>query len=510
MLASKTDSGSRAGFCIKTSHSFSISPHKNIPPTTMHLLKITLILVTCAVLVSPSIAAEETNRPLNFVVILVDDMGWTDLTCQGSGYYETPNIDRLAAGGMRFTNGYAACAVCSPTRAAMMTGRYPARIGVTDWIRAKFQRGKSPKAIQRPEYKGGSKQSVLCPTNPYWMEHEEVTIPEALAPAGYTSCHVGKWHLGIEGYFPEKQGFAFNHGGCDLGQPPSYFDPFKNPRYDMPTLAPRKKGEYLTDREADEAVGFLRAHCEKPFFLYLAHYAVHTPIQAKSELVEKYQKKPKTNHKNATYAAMVESVDDATGRVLETLDELGLTERTIVVFTSDNGGLCGPTNNRPLRWGKGHAYEGGIRVPWIIRWPGVTKPGTVSDVPICTIDVLPTVLAAADVGLPSGQVIDGLDLRPTLEGGKLARNALYWHFPHYGGDQRRPYSIIRQDDWKLIRRYDTGTHELFNLADDLGEKNDLAKKMHDKVATLDEQLTKHLESVGAKLPKPNPTYRAEK
>jgi arylsulfatase A-like enzyme len=250
---------------------------------------------------TPVVAA--ALQPLSFVVILVDDLGWTDLSCQGSTYYETPHIDRLAATGMRFTNGYAACAVCSPTRAAMMTGRYPGRIGVTDWIRAKFQRGRATDDLKdRPEYEGGPKHSVLCPTNPFWMDREEITLAEALGPAGYTSCHIGKWHLGVDGYYPEQQGFAFNYGGCDLGQPPSYFDPYENRRYDLPTLAPRKQGEYLTDREADEAVGFLRAHRDQPFFLYLAHYAVHTPIQAKKSVTAKYDAKPKTNHKNATYA----------------------------------------------------------------------------------------------------------------------------------------------------------------------------------------------------------------
>ena len=413
-----------------------------------------------------------------------------------------------------FTNGYAACAVCSPTRAAMMTGRYPGRIGVTDWMRTKFQQGKEMEDLKgRPEYEGGPRHRVLCPTNPFWMDREEITLAEALGPAGYTSCHIGKWHLGVEGYYPEQQGFAFNYGGCDLGQPPSYFDPYENRRYDLPTLAPRKQGEYLTDREADEAVGFLRAHRDQPFFLYLAHYAVHTPIQAKKSVTAKYDAKPKTNHKNATYAAMIESVDDATGRVLETLDSVGLSDRTVVIFTSDNGGLSsfprmdGPTDNTPLRWGKGHAYEGGIRVPWIIRWPGVTQSGTTCDEPICTIDVFPTLLAAAGIAPLPDRPIDGVDLRPILDGdGALDRDALYWHFPHFGGDQRRPYSIIRQGDWKLIRRYDTDTRELYNLANDLREKHDLASAMPEKVDELDRALSDHLRSVGAKLPKPNPDY----
>lgn len=479
-------------------------------PTNLFALAAIAVVLSCS---SSASLADDADRPLNFVVVLVDDLGWTDLSCQGSTYYETPRIDRLATQGMRFTNGYAACAVCSPTRAALLTGRYPARIGVTDWIRAKFQWQGKVDPAHRPAYEGTPQQSVLCPTNPFWMELDEVTLAEALAPAGYTSCHVGKWHLGTEDYFPTRQGFALNYGGCDLGQPASYFDPYQKPRYGITTLPPRKKGEYLTDRLADEAVGFIRSHQDQPFFLYFAHYAVHTPLQAKKDLTQKYQAKPKSNHKNPVYAAMIQSVDEAVGQVLDVLDELDLTERTVVIFTSDNGGLSslpridGPTDNTPLRGGKGHAYEGGIRVPWIVRWPGVTRPGVTSDVPISTFDIFPTVLAAAGVDLPKERAVDGLDLRPVLAAEKsLDRDTLFWHYPHYGNDLRRPYSIVRQGDWKLIRRYDTQTHELYNLANDLAEKHDLAGELPAKANELEQRLSEHLKAVGAKLPKPNPEY----
>jgi len=305
-------------------------------------------------------AAEQ--RPPNFVLVLVDDLGWTDLGCQGSRYYETPNIDRLARQGMRFTSAYAACAVCSPTRAAVQTGRYPARVGVTDWIRARFQGGIiGPDGKNPTGYAGSSSRRLLCPKNALFMELDELTIAEALKPAGYVTCHIGKWHLGQQAHFPEKQGYDFNFGGCDLGQPPSYFDPYKSKRayYEIPNLPPRRPGEYLTDREADEAVSFIRAHREQPFFLNLCHYCVHTPLMGKKDVVAKYQSKPKTNHNNPVYAAMVESVDDCMGRILQTLDETGLAAQTLVIFTSDNGGLLGPTDNAPLRAGKGCPYEGG-------------------------------------------------------------------------------------------------------------------------------------------------------
>lgn len=452
------------------------------------------------------------DRPLNFVLVLVDDLGWTDLGCQGSTYYKTPNIDRLASEGMRFTDGYAACAVCSPTRAAVQTGRYPARLYVTDWIRSRFQGGQIPQDELNPclrpveQWKRGPK--LLCPPNALWMESNEVTIAEALKLAGYTTCYIGKWHLGTDPWYPTEQGYDANFGGCDYGQPPNYFDPFNQPnsrhpmlRNGIPHLPGRKQGEYLSDREADEAVTFIRQHQEEPFFLQLAHYAVHTPIQAKPDVTAQYEARPKSQHKNAKYAAMVESVDDAMGRVQKTLDELGLTDRTVIIFTSDNGGLLGPTNNSPLRSGKGYPYEGGIRVPWIIKWPGVTKPGSLSEEVVTSVDIFPTVLKAAGQRLPSDRVIDGHDLKPVLAGtGRLDRDAIYWHFPHYRHPPG-PYSIIREGPWKLIKWYE-GPVALFNLRDDLGEQNNLAPAMPQKVKELDRKLVHHLEQVKAKIPLP--------
>jgi len=457
-----------------------------------------------------SAAPAASKRKPNVVLILVDDLGWTDLTCFGSKYYETPNIDRLAAGGMKFTNGYAACAVCSPTRAAVMTGRYPARLGITDWIRARFQGGKIPADKKNPSGYVGS-GPVQCPRNALWMESEEVTIAEALKPAGYVSCHIGKWHLGPDDWYPERQGFDHNFGGCDYGQPPSYFDPYKNRRLaNIPTLKPRKKGEYLTDREGDEAVNFIRTNKDKPFFLYLANYAVHTPIQGKKDLIAKYKAKPRTNQKNPTYAAMVESVDDSVGKVMAVLDELKLAENTLVIFSSDNGGLLGPTNNKPLRSGKGYPYEGGIRVPYIFRRPGAIKAGSVCDTPVISVDFFPTICRAAGVALPTGREIDGEDITPLLtQSGKLKREAIYWHFPHFRGRGVPPYSIIRQGDWKLLKRYaGKPEFELFNLTKDLSEKKDLAPDMPEKVKELDAKLTAALKAQGAKIPRPNPNPKS--
>ena len=455
--------------------------------------------------------AGSNSEKLNFVLILVDDLGWTDLGCCGSGFYETPNIDRLATEGMRFTNAYAACAVCSPTRAAVMTGRYPARVGVTDWIRWSDFEGDwtDPNEKGPTEYVGGRKRKLLCPPNPYWMELEEVTIAEILKTAGYTCCHVGKWHLGHDAWYPEKQGFDFNVGGCNFGQPPSYFDPYRNKRITqgIPTLKPRQTGEYLTDRESDEASGFIRENRNKPFFLYMAHYAVHTPVQAKDEITSRYENKPRHGQKSAEYAAMIESVDQAVGRIMSALEENNIADRTVIIFTSDNGGLSKYTNNAPLRAGKGYPYEGGIRVPLIVRRPGGAK-GVVSGELVTSIDYLPTICELAGLKPPADRDIDGVSLVEHLKSGgtaKLPRDTIFWHFPHYR-DEIVPYSIVRDGPWKLIKHYEGNTYELFNLDDDISEKNDLAEKMPEKVRLLDGKLTVWLKKTGAKLPRPNPDY----
>jgi arylsulfatase A-like enzyme len=392
------------------------------------------------------------------------------------------------------------------------------RIGITDWIRPLAGQEWSEQRIRdRPEYTVDGKRKLLTPTRPRWMEHDEVTIAEVLKARGYATGFVGKWHLGPEAWFPESQGFDFNAGGCDLGHPPHYFDPYppEHHRTTFPNLPPREVGEYLTDREADEAVMFIRRHAGRPFFLYLCHYAVHSPLQAKADLIDRYRAKPAPpddGQNHPPYAAMVHSVDDAMGRILETLEELGVADNTLIVFTSDNGGATHfrATDNRPLRSGKGRPYEGGIRVPLIVRWPGRVEAGSMISTPVSTIDLLPTICAATGAPPPAGRRLDGVSLMPLVEqSGRIDRETLFWHFPHYWwGGRLTPYSVVRHGDWKLIRWYGNGADELYDLGADLGETADLAAGMPERSRELGSMLDAWLAETGAKLPRPNPGYQA--
>ena len=458
------------------------------------------------------------SRP-NVVLILVDDLGWTDLGCFGSSYYQTPNIDKLCREGMKFTDAYAACAVCSPTRAAILTGRSPARLGITDWIRPDVWAQHRPPLSRSVAGYADLGRKLLFPVNQPRLPKEEITLPEILKQQGYATCHIGKWHLGGEGFMPEDHGFDHNIGGFDMGQPPSYYDPYENEEVGgIPTLKPRKGGEYLSDRLADEACVFLKQHRNDPFFLYMSHYTVHTPIQGRKDLVDKYNNiKPTGLQKNAEYAAMVEAMDQAVGQIMVTLDKLKLAENTLVIFTSDNGGYIrnGITANEPLRGGKGHAYEGGIRVPMIVRWPGKVPPATVSAVPVISMDCLPTICEAVACKAPVNRAIDGTSLMSALtQSGDMDRKAIYWHYPHFarsadGVIRRVPYSIVRSGRWKLIYFYDAQKHELYDLSADISEKNDLATVHPEKVKQLHNLLMTHLKQVGAKLPVPNPDYQGE-
>jgi arylsulfatase A-like enzyme len=440
------------------------------------------------VLVGLAVAAAGAAEPRpNVIVVLVDDLGWKDLTCQGSDLHETPHIDRLAASGMRFTQGYSACTVCSPTRAAMMTGRYPARLHLTDWI-AGHERPRAKLRI------------------PEWTRHlplEAVTVAERLKAAGYATASIGKWHLGGPAFLPEQQGFDANRGGTDKGQPPSYFSP-----YGIATLADGPPGEYLTDREATEAVAFIEAHRDRPFFLHLPHHGVHTPIQAKPEVTAKYAaKQPGIPPKRAAYAAMVESVDDAMGMILDTVDRLGLRDHTAIVFTSDNGGQASITDMAPLRAGKGSAYEGGVRVPFIVSWPGVTTPGTTSDVPVITPDIPATLLDLTGVGPAPDQPLDGRSLANLLRGGgTFDRDAIFWHYPHYHPGGATPYSAIRAGDWRLVHFYEDDRDELYDLSADPGETTDVAARRPDRATDLRRRLDAWLADVGAQFPTPNPAF----
>lgn len=461
------------------------------------------------------------SRP-NFVFFLIDDLGWVDTGVYGSSFYETPNIDRLAGEGMRFTDAYAASPVCSPTRASIMTGKHPARLDITDWI-------------------GGNQRGMLLPAEyEHQLAHEEVTIAEALKEAGYATGFFGKWHLGDAPYLPESQGFDLNVGGTGAGQPASYFYPYKAPAgssdfWDVPHLEDGPPGEYLTDRLTDEAINFLKANRDKPFLLYLSHYAVHTPIQSKEELTEKYRDKAEslpehdgpafiTEHDRAfvrqfqdhpAYAGMVQSVDESVGRVLQTIEALGLTENTIVIFMSDNGGLTtvansrsAPTAVRPLRAGKGWLYEGGIREPLIVKWPGVVTPGSICSEPVLSTDFFPTMLEMAGLGQRPNQHQDGLSLVPLLkQDGSVDRNALFWHFPHYHGSGNRPSGAVRAGDYKLVEWFEDGQVELYNLSDDIGESRDLSDSMPAKTAELTNMLHNWRSAVDARMPRPDQQER---
>jgi arylsulfatase A-like enzyme len=437
--------------------------------------------------------AEPPKKP-NFVFILIDDMGWTDPGSFGSDFHETPNIDRLATGGMKFTNAYAACPVCSPTRASIMTGKYPARLKLTNFIAGRRQ-------LQNAR--------VLPADFRLFLELDEVTIAEALKPSGYATGHLGKWHLGGVEHFPERQGFdvsvvtAGRHFGSLVQNPP----PKKLP--DDTYLA-----EFLTDR----AVKFIEDNKDRPFFLYLCHFAVHIPLEAREKLIAKYEAKakalPGTRHNNPTYAAMVEHVDQSVGRVMETLQRLKIADNTVVVFTSDNGGLSvkeGPntpsTTNAPLRAGKGYLYEGGIRVPLIVSWPGGIKPGSVCDAPVSSVDFYPTILQLARTKGDSKHVPDGESLVPLLkQTSTLRRDALYWHYPHFSNQGGMPGAAVRQGDWKLIRFYESNRMELYNLKEDPGEKIDRAGRARGKVAEMRGMLDRWLREVDATMCPPNPDY----
>lgn len=454
--------------------------------------------------------AEDPPEPTNFVFFLVDDLGWADVGCFGSTFHETPNIDRLADSGMKFTSGYAACPVCSPTRASIMTGRHPVRVDVTDWIP-----GMRRKLASHPKFAHVNDRDSLALS--------EITIAEELKSNGYQTFFAGKWHLGGKGSLPTDQGFEFNFGGFEKGSPPGgYYAPFKNP-----FLVDEKNEEYLTERLTDESIAFLKSQKkDKPFLLYLSYYNVHTPIQPYKKRIDHYREKAKTEftnkvlpiaehdgqsrsrQDNPAYASMVAAVDDSVGRILDQLDSLELTDNTVVCFFSDNGGLCtlgrkrlAPTCNAPLRSGKGWLYEGGIRCPMIVRAPGVAKAGSVCDVPVSSMDFFPTMLELAGLDLKPELHSDGVSLVNLLEeNGSIERNSMYWHYPHYHGSTWAPGAAIRDGDWKLIEFYEYDTVELYNLRTDIGEENDLAEAQPEKKKELREKLRSWQIEMNARMP----------
>lgn len=462
-------------------------------------------------------ADSSTANRLNVLVILADDLGWSDLSCEGSTFYETPHVDGLAARGMRFTRGYAACQVCSPSRAALHTGKYPARLKITDYIGA-------------PQGTAWKRNTKLLPAMYRTaMPAEETTLAEAFRGAGYRTFFAGKWHLGGEGSHPEDHGFDQNVGGFSAGSPPGgFFAPYRNPK--LPDGPP---GEQLPLRLARETAKFLETNGQQPFFACLSFYSVHAPIETTEALWRKYRAKAAAlappDHRfiidrtdqpvrqvqdHPLYAGMVESMDEGVGIVLDMLEQQGLSQNTIVVFTSDNGGVSAgdgkATSNLPLRGGKGRQWEGGIREPFYVVWPEKIAAGSTCDTPVCGIDLYPTLLELAGVAIPESQHPDGVSLAPLLHGEQIADRPLFWHYPHYGNQGGEPSAIIHRGDWKLIHYYEDGRNELYNLADDPGEQHDVASEAPERVTSLGTELQAWLAEIDAERPSTNPNFDAAK
>ncbi len=460
-------------------------------------------------------SADEPVRP-NVVFILADDLGWRDLSVAGSEFYESPHVDRIANEGMRFMRGYAACQVCSPSRASIMTGKYPARLNITDWIGA----------AAGTDWKRNTR--LLPAQYERHLPHDDLSIAEAFRKSGYRTFFAGKWHLGGDGSFPEDHGFEINVGGHHRGSPPGgFFSPYKNPKMnDGPT------GESLPIRLGEEAASFIEQHQDEPFFCFLSFYSVHAPLQTTHQLWDKYRQKAIRNPKpdsrfiidrttpvrqvqdHPVYGGMVEAMDTGIGKVLTTLDRLNLTENTIVVFTSDNGGVSAgdgkATSNLPLRGGKGRQWEGGIREPYYIRWPGVVKSGSRSSVPVIGTDFYPTLLELAGLPLQPKQHVDGISLVPLIRGETTKRRDLFWHYPHYGNQGGEPSAIILSDDWKLIHYYEDGRRELYQITEDVGEQHDKADTHPDKVKQLGQRLEAWLAETDAKMPTDNPNFSEDR
>lgn len=451
----------------------------------MKFLLIPVLLLALA----PFAVAEK--KP-NILFILIDDMGWMDLGVQGNANVHTPNLDAFAKQGMRFTDAYAPAPVCTPTRAAIMTGQSPARLHITNHLPGS------------PRHTPDGAKLLPAPM----LDHlplEKTTIAERLkAEAGYATAFIGKWHLykgKDEQYNPLHQGFDVNLGGCARGGPPTFFDP-----YGIEFLPDRKEGEYLPDRLVDEAIAYMKTQHEagKPFLTMLWNYTVHWPMEAPEELVEKYKDRPLKGYRDHRYAAMIEAMDVAIGRVLKSLDDMGIAEETLVVFTSDNGPFGGVGDARPLRADKGHLYDGGIRVPLIVQWKGKIEAGSVNPTPVILTDFFPTLLATAGVEPDAKTPLDGENLLPILTGkGELKRKAIHWHYPNYAWHRsNRLGSAIREGDYKLLEFFDDDSVQLYNVREDIGEKDDLAKTKPKLAARLRADLTTWRKETGAAMPVP--------
>lgn len=454
-------------------------------------MKIRLICIFSLLILLLSFTKKNEIRQPNFIVFFIDDMGSADLACYGNTFNQTPNIDQLAQKGVKFTNAYSACTVCSPSRAALMTGKYPAKLHITDWIAGHEKT--NPK--------------LLIPDWQKFLPQSEKTVAEYLKENGYVNWHVGKWHLGEgEEFYPLNQGFDINIGGSNWGHPKKgFFAP-----YQMPLLTEGEKGEYLTDRLTNEAIKLIENHNENvPFFLNLAHYAVHSPVQAKAEKIEKYKKLlvSPDKQKNPAYAAMIESLDEGIGRVISTLEKKNLLENTVIIFASDNGTLMQSASSLPFRKGKGWCYEGGTRTPLIIYWKNNIEGGKVIDEPTITMDLTSTILDLA--AIKPNEKLDGKSLKPVILTNKKYERPLFWHYPHYHeGDA--PYSAVRLGDWKLIEFFENNSLELYNLKDDISESNNLALINPQKAKELKKLLDKWRKTNNVQIPTLNPNYIEKK
>ncbi len=470
------------------------------------------ISILVLALIWATIACDRPEPP-NVVFILVDDLGWTDLGCYGSTFYDTPHLDQLATQSIRFTNAYAASPVCSPTRAAIMTGKHPVRVGITDWIPGMNVSNARDPLLETPE-------------DLHNMPLEELTLAEVFKEHGYNTFFAGKWHLGeTEEYWPLAQGFDENKGGNHRGSPTfpgghGYYSPYGNP-----CLADGPEGEYLTDRLTDESIQFIESQTEAPFFLYLAYYTVHAPIQGCDAYDELYKERSsalpdsgamaivpeheghtRINQSDYKYAAMVRSLDTNVGRILDKLKETGNFDNTIIIFTSDNGGLsttrnAGPTSVVPLRAGKGWCYEGGIRVPLLVRYPGMKEAGAICNQPAISMDFFPTLMELSGIGVRRELAMDGLSLVPYLrDPDHVDDRMLVWHFPHYHGSTWRPGSAIRSKQWKLIEFYENQNYEMYDLSNDPGERKDLSGEFPQLADSLRIQMHQRLQTMGADFP----------
>lgn len=472
-----------------------------------------LVIVSFLLLVGCSSVKQDHEKP-NFLFIVVDDLGYYDLSCMGSEYYETPNIDKVASEGYNFINGYATCAVCSPSRASLLTGKYPAQHGITDWVGAR----------SGANWRKNKRYTKLLPASyKHHLSNEETTLAEALKENGYNTFFAGKWHLGGENEksLPTDHGFDINIGGYHAGgpYPGGYFSPFNNPYM---TDYENEKGMSLSMKLAKETSAFIRKNKDSEFLAYLSFYAVHSPIETSENKWKKYRNKADSIgiHKNGfemerilpirkyqdnpVYAGLIEQVDDAIGSVLETLKELYLDKNTIVIFTSDNGGVASgdnySTSNLPFRGGKGYQWEGGIRVPYFIYVPWLNSNGAKNNTPVTGADFYPTILELAGIKMKFNTTIDGVSLMPLLMGDNIKSRPLFWHYPHYGNQGGEPNSTIIENEWKLIHYWEGGRDELYNLKTDVSEEKNIADKHPEIVTTMRKQIMEWLNKTSAKFP----------